>query len=131
MAALEEVDPFGVLLGGRLHRADDGELIGDGGALGHELREVGAGDFGGNAFEGAAGGGSGLGVPGFELGRAAAEPEEDAVLLFALGDFGEGGRAKEPGPAHGGDGPGGESLEELAAVEVVVGRAAIWSGSRH
>ena len=126
VTALEEVDPFGVFLGGGLHRPDDGELVGDGSALGHELGEVGAGDLGGDAFEGSAGGHAGFGVPGFKLARAAAEPEEDAVFLFALGDFSEGGGAKEAGPTHAGDGSGGESLKELAAVNVVIGRTTIW-----
>ena len=127
MAALEEVDPFGVLLGGRLHRADDGELVGDGGAFGEELGKVGAGNIGGDALKRASGGGVGFGIPGFELGWAATEPEENTVFLFALGDLGEGGSAEETGPAHRGNGTGGKSLEELAPMKVVVGGTAVLS----
>ncbi len=133
VAALEEIDALGVFLGGRLHRADNGELVGDGGAFGEELGEMGAGDVGGDAFEGAAGGGAGFGIPGFELAGSAAEPEEDAVLLLLFGDLGEGGRTEKAGKTHRGDCSGGEALEELAAVQVVVRGTAvqIWIGLGH
>ena len=125
MASLEEVDAFGVLLGGRFHRTDDGELVGDGGALGEEFGEVGAGDVRGDAFKGAAGGGSGFGIPGFELAGAAAEPEEDAVFLLFLGDLSEGRGTEKSGETHRRDRSGGEALEELAAVQVVVRGTAV------
>jgi len=120
VAALKEVDSLGVFLGLRLHRTDDGEFVGDGGALGEKLGKVSSGDLGGDAFEGTTGDGPGFGIPGFELAGPTAEPEKNAVLLFLLGDFGEGGSSKESGPTHGGDGSGGEALEEFAAMQVVV-----------
>ena len=131
MAALEEIDAFGVLLGGCFHRSDNGELVGDGSALGEEFGKVGAGNVSRDAFEWAAGTHAGFGVPGFELAGTTAEPEEDAVFLFPLCDLSEGWCAEESAPAHAGDGTGGESLEELATVEVVVGRATVWRRSGH
>ena len=133
VAALEEVDAFGVFLGLGFHRANDGELVGDGGALWQEFGEVGAGDVCGDGFERSAGGGAGFGVPGFELAGSAAEPKEDTVFLFLLGDPGEGGSAEEAGEAHAGDGSGGEALQELTAVDVVVRGAAVlgWIGGGH
>ena len=81
---------------------------------------MGPGDFRRDAFEGAAGGRAGLGVPGFKLAGTTTEPEQDAVLLFLFGDLGKGGDAEKPGPTQGRNGPGGESLQKLAPVQVVV-----------
>ena len=75
-----------------------------------------AGSFGRDAFERTAGGRAGFRIPGLELRGPAAEPQEDAVSLFPLGDLGEGGDAEQARPAHRGDGAGAQALQELAAV---------------
>ena len=133
MASLEEVDSFSVLFCFGLHGADDCELISDGCALWKELGEVGPGNIRRNAFERAASGGAGFWIPGFELAGTAAEPKEDAVLLFFLGDFSESRCSKKAGETHRRDRSGGEALQKLAAVDVMIRGTAVlrWVGLEH
>lgn len=133
VATLEEVDSFSVLLCFGVHGADDCELVGDGGTLWKELGEVGAGDVCRDIFKRAAGGGAGFGVPSFKLAGSATKPKEDTMFLFFLGDLCESRRSKEAGKTHGRDRSGGEALQKLAAVEVMIRRTAVlrWIGLGH
>ena len=133
MATLEEVDSFGVFLCFGVHGADDGKLVGDRGTLWEEFGKVGAGDVCGDTFKRAASRGSGFWVPSFKLAGATAEPKQDAVLLFFLGYLSESRRSEEAGETHRGDRSGGEALEELAAVDVMIRRATVygWIGLGH
>lgn len=117
---VDEVGGDGVLVDDVVvHRADGGDVLHEAGGFGEVLGEADAGNGGFDGGVGGAGffgGGFGVterfGVEGVDLGHAAAEPDEDAVLGFAFG-FGDGGGAVEDGGGGGGEGGG---LEEVAAV---------------
>ena len=122
-AARQEVDGLKVLVGLGLHRADHGELIGDLGAVGHELAELDTGELGGNGAEGPPKDTAGLGVPGLELARSPTEPEEDTVLALLFGLLGERGGGKETGPAQNrGRSRAHKPLQEQPPVERVLWR---------
>src|SRR5262249_3715961 len=72
---------------------------------------------------------AGLGVPGLELAGGAAEPQENAVLLLALGLLGEGAGPEQPAPTEQGSrARGGEPLEEKPPVDDGLGRRTEWAG---
>ena len=120
VAALQQVDGLQVLGLRRLHAADYVQLIGNARTQGHERREVDAWQSGGDAAEWTAAGAVGFGVPGFELTRSAAEPEQDTVLLSALGFGGEQPIVEEAGEAGGGGKrSAGQTFEEQTAMHLM------------
>ena len=76
-----------------------------------------AGNFGRNAAERPAVGRAGLRVPGFKLARRAAEPEQDAMLLLALGLLGEAGMENSPPKLISDVAPAANALQEQAAMD--------------
>lgn len=104
--------------------ADDGELVGDLGAVGAVFGELNTGEGGGDRVERAAdfGGGIGLRIPHVLLRRSAFEKDKDArfrsssasglCLIVGGEEFGERERGEERR---------GAELEEVAAVESIAG----------
>ena len=85
-----------------------------------------AGDLRGNAPKRSAGGPAGLGIPGLELARRAAQPEEDAVLLRFLRFLRENAIVKKPRETRdAGQGAAGQSFQEQPAMQPVLIGAAV------
>src|SRR5262249_27407701 len=119
-AAVEQIYCFEMLARFRLHRTNHRQAVGDARALRHKLAEMHARQLRGDAAEWTAIDAVRFRVPRFELAGCAAEPEQDAMLLFALGLFGQGLQRKESVPAqHRSDTSPSQALQKHAAMQAM------------
>jgi hypothetical protein len=125
VAAIQQVDRLEVFRLAGLHRADDGQLVGDAGAARHQFAEMHSGQRGSNGAKWPAAGSARFGIPCFKLARRAAQPQQDAVLLLALRFFGDRGDVEQSAEAEHRRGAGGQgALQEEPPMQFVLGTAA-------